>query len=116
MFRLKWDGNYVAGLSKMSALKRSTDPVVHREGGDPTHERKRTLPSALANTQPTIGVRDRQESFVGQLTSNSAALHHEWRIAAMKISIDTPSRCRDDRVTLLGERLPQLLAREIAAG
>jgi phage tail-like protein len=39
-FRVKWDGNYVAGVSKMSALKRTTDPVVHREGGDPTHERK----------------------------------------------------------------------------
>jgi phage tail-like protein len=40
MFRVKWDGQYVAGLSKMGALKRSTDPVVHREGGDPSHERK----------------------------------------------------------------------------
>lgn len=40
MFRVKFDGQYVAGLSKMSALKRSTDPVVHREGGDPSHERK----------------------------------------------------------------------------
>jgi phage tail-like protein len=40
MFRIKWDGQYIAGLSKMSALKRSTDPVVHREGGDPAHERK----------------------------------------------------------------------------
>src|SRR4051794_33449215 len=40
MFRVRWDGQYVAGLSKMSALKRSTDPVVHREGGDPSHERK----------------------------------------------------------------------------
>jgi phage tail-like protein len=40
MFRVKWDGQYVAGLSKMSALKRTTDPVVHREGGDPSFERK----------------------------------------------------------------------------
>ena len=40
MFRVKWDGQYVAGLSKMSALKRSTDPVTHREGGDPTTDRK----------------------------------------------------------------------------
>jgi phage tail-like protein len=40
MFRVKWDGKYVAGLSKMSALKRTTDPVVHREGGDPSYERK----------------------------------------------------------------------------
>jgi phage tail-like protein len=40
MFRVKWDGRYVAGVSKVSALKRSTDPVIHRDGGDPTHERK----------------------------------------------------------------------------
>lgn len=40
MFRVRWDGKYVAGLTKMGALKRSTDPVVHREGGDPSHERK----------------------------------------------------------------------------
>jgi phage tail-like protein len=40
MFRVRWDGQYVAGLSKMSALKRSTDPVVHRDGADPSHERK----------------------------------------------------------------------------
>jgi phage tail-like protein len=40
IFRVKWDGKYVAGLSKMSALRRTTDPVTHREGGDPSHERK----------------------------------------------------------------------------
>ena len=40
MFRVKWDGKYVAGVSKMGALKRSTDPVVHRDGADPSHERK----------------------------------------------------------------------------
>jgi phage tail-like protein len=40
MFRVKWDGVYVAGLSKMSALKRTTEPVVHRDGADPSHERK----------------------------------------------------------------------------
>jgi phage tail-like protein len=40
LFRVKWDGHYVAGVSKVSALKRSTDPVTHREGGDPSHERK----------------------------------------------------------------------------
>ena len=36
-FRIKWDGKYVAGVSKISALKRSTEPVTHREGGDPPH-------------------------------------------------------------------------------
>ena len=34
-FRVKWDGHYVAGVSKVSALKRSTEVVEHREGGDP---------------------------------------------------------------------------------
>jgi phage tail-like protein len=39
-FRLKWDGRYVAGISKVSGLKRSTEVVKHREGGDPSSSRK----------------------------------------------------------------------------
>jgi phage tail-like protein len=39
-FRVKWDGRYVAGLSKVSALKRSTEVVEHREGGDASTSRK----------------------------------------------------------------------------
>jgi phage tail-like protein len=39
-FRVKWDGRYVAGVSKVSALKRSTEVVEHREGGDPSTSRK----------------------------------------------------------------------------
>jgi phage tail-like protein len=38
-FRVKWDGRYVAGVSKVSALKRSTEPVQHREGGDQSTSR-----------------------------------------------------------------------------
>ena len=38
-FRIKWDGKYVAGVSKLSALKKSTEPVTHREGGDPSTSR-----------------------------------------------------------------------------
>lgn len=38
-FRIKWDGRYVAGVSKISALKRSTELVNHREGGDPSTDR-----------------------------------------------------------------------------
>jgi phage tail-like protein len=39
-FRVKWDGKYVAGVSKLGALKRSTEVVEHREGGDPSSSRK----------------------------------------------------------------------------
>src|SRR6266536_2608402 len=38
-FRIKWDGRYVAGVSKISALKKSSEPVTHREGGDPSTSR-----------------------------------------------------------------------------
>jgi phage tail-like protein len=39
-FRVKWDGKYVAGVSKVSGLKKTTEVVKHREGGDPSSSRK----------------------------------------------------------------------------
>lgn len=39
-FRVKWDGRYVAGIAKVGALKRTTEVVEHREGGDPSSSRK----------------------------------------------------------------------------
>ena len=39
-FRVKWDGKYVAGVSKVGMLKRTTEVVKYREGGDPSSSRK----------------------------------------------------------------------------
>jgi phage tail-like protein len=39
-FRVKWDGRYVAGVSRVGALRRSTEVISHRDGGDPSSERK----------------------------------------------------------------------------
>jgi phage tail-like protein len=41
-FRVKFgtSPNYVAGISKVSAFKRTTEIVEHREGGDPSMSRK----------------------------------------------------------------------------
>jgi phage tail-like protein len=39
-FRVKWDGRYVAGVSRVSALRRTTEVVEHREGGEPSAWRK----------------------------------------------------------------------------
>lgn len=39
-FKIKWDGQYVAGLSKCSALKKTTESTDWREGGDPSTSRK----------------------------------------------------------------------------
>jgi phage tail-like protein len=33
-FRVKWDGRYVAGIHKVSAFKRTTQVIKHRQGGD----------------------------------------------------------------------------------
>jgi len=39
-FRVKWDGRYVAGVTKVGALRRTTQVINHRDGGDPSAERK----------------------------------------------------------------------------
>ncbi len=39
-FRVVWDGRVVAGISEISSLRRATDVVVHREGGDPSTQRR----------------------------------------------------------------------------
>jgi phage tail-like protein len=39
-FRIKWDNRYVAGLTKMSALKRTTEVIEWREAGGPSIVRK----------------------------------------------------------------------------
>ena len=39
-FKVKWDNKYVAGVDKISGLKRTTEVVQHREGGDPSTSHK----------------------------------------------------------------------------
>jgi phage tail-like protein len=39
-FRVKWDNKYVAAICKVGALKRTTEVVKHRDGGDPSSSRK----------------------------------------------------------------------------
>jgi phage tail-like protein len=39
-FRVKWDGRYVAGVSRVGGLSRTTEVVSYREGGDPSTVRK----------------------------------------------------------------------------
>jgi phage tail-like protein len=39
-FRVKWDGKVVAAVSKVGSLKRTTEVVKHRDGGDVSSSRK----------------------------------------------------------------------------
>ena len=51
-FQVLLDGKTVAGLRKMTALKKTTEAVGWRTGGDPTHERK--LPGATSYEPITL--------------------------------------------------------------
>ena len=66
-FRMKWDNQFVAGLSKMSAIKRSTEVIEWREAGGPSIVRKLpgrtkfepvTLESGLTHDQQLIAWAD----------------------------------------------------------
>jgi phage tail-like protein len=66
-FRVKWDNQYVAGLSKMSAIKRSTEAIEWREAGGPSIVRKLpgrtkfepvTLESGLTHDQQLVAWAD----------------------------------------------------------
>jgi len=39
-FRIKWENRYVAGVNKFSGLRRATEVISHREGGDPSTSHK----------------------------------------------------------------------------
>lgn len=39
-FRVKWDGRHVAGVSRVSGLRRTTEVIQHRAGGDSAVTRK----------------------------------------------------------------------------
>lgn len=40
MFRIKWDGKIIPGISEISGLKRVTDVIVNRHGADPNLQRR----------------------------------------------------------------------------
>ena len=39
-FRVKWDGKYIAGISRISALRRTTAVAIHRDGAAPSTSHK----------------------------------------------------------------------------
>jgi phage tail-like protein len=73
-FRIMWDNQYVAGLSKMSAIKRSTEVIEWREAGGPSVVRKLpgrtkfepvTLESGLTHDTQLIDWADQVNTPVG---------------------------------------------------
>ena len=53
-FRVLWDGKAVLGVSKVGTLKRTTEVVKHRSGGDNSHESLKIEPVGwLRDTETT---------------------------------------------------------------
>jgi len=73
-FRLKWDGRYVAGVSKVSGLRRTTEVVLHREGGDPNIDRRSPGQTAYA---PLLLERGRTQDIEFEDWANKV-----WRLGA----------------------------------
>jgi phage tail-like protein len=55
-FRIKWDNQYVAGLSKCSALKKTVESVPWKEAGDNSVERKLPGPTSYEAITLEAGV------------------------------------------------------------
>jgi phage tail-like protein len=85
-FRLKWDGRYVAGVSKVSGLKRTTSVIEHREGGDPSTSRKSP---GLTQFEPIT-----LERGLTQDTAFSDWANKVWQLGA--ISESSPATFRKD--------------------
>jgi phage tail-like protein len=55
-FRVRWDGRIVAAVSKVSALKRMTEVVKHREGNDPSTQHHMPAQSSFESITLERGV------------------------------------------------------------
>jgi phage tail-like protein len=55
-FRIKWDNQYVAGMTKMGALRRTTEMVEYREAGENITSRKLPGKSSYAAVTLESGV------------------------------------------------------------
>jgi phage tail-like protein len=78
-FRVKWDGRYVAGISKVSTLKRTTEVVKHRTGGDPSTTPKspgRTEYEAISLDRGVTHDRDFQQ-WANKIWTRGAGLGRE---------------------------------------
>lgn len=88
-FRVKWDGRYVAGISKVGALSRSTEVISHREGGDPSSSRKSPGRSEYEAVTLERGVTHDQEfeRWAGRVWNFGAGLGAEVMLADFRKEI-----------------------------
>lgn len=69
-----WDGRYIAGISRVSGLKRKTEVVLHREGGEPSIVRKS---AGLTTYEPIVLEKGRTHETAFEQWANKV-----WNFAA----------------------------------
>lgn len=50
-FRVRWDGNVIPAILRVSPLRRVTESVIHRSGGDPSHPH---IAPGITNFEPIV--------------------------------------------------------------
>jgi phage tail-like protein len=95
-FRVKWDGRYVAGVSRVSALRRVTDVVVHRDGADPSSARRSP---GLTAFDPIVLERGRTHDLEFEQWASKV-----WRLgAALGAEVSLRDFRKDVRIELYNE-------------
>ena len=89
-FRVKWDGRYVAGVSHVSGLIRTTEVVEHREGGDPSASRKSPGLSKYASIQLKRGITHDTafEDWANQVWRLGAPLGSEVALSKLRKDVE----------------------------
>ena len=72
-FRIKWDGRYVAGISKISGLRRTTEVIQHREGGIPAVAESRLAEPSMLRLRLSVALRTTRNSKTGPTKSGASA-------------------------------------------
>ena len=117
-FRVKWDGRYVAGVAKVGALKRSTELVEHREGGDPSTSRKSPGRTKFEAITLERGVtHDTEfEQWANKVWNFGSGLGAETSLEADDLVLATPNRAEDSLARELdGDLRPMHLIGDAAA-
>jgi phage tail-like protein len=104
-FRIKWDGMYVAGISKVSGLRRSTGVTTYREGGGLSAERKSPGRTEFAPITLERGVTHDQsfERWAGKV----------WTGGGLGAEMSLKDFRKDVRIELLNEAGQVVLAWQV---
>jgi phage tail-like protein len=95
-FRVKWDGKYVAGVSKVSGLKRTTETILHREGGSPSLDRRSP---GITSFEPITMERGRTQDLEFEKWANLV-----WRLgASLGTEVGLADFRKDITIDLLNE-------------